>query len=580
MANTLAFPSGMSDTDIMSAAEQEWGSLEGVQMSKVGDKVYLFPKGTTQAQIVNVTGGIKTPTVTPTDTEDVPVAPTIDSDATPVEGDGLTWGETLASAAKRFVPSVGEFAKGVAKGAGFIASDIWKTLESPLDVEIKNKAYEGVEGFTPKTPGSYQSAIGQSMLHIASDLNKRILRTAMGDTLHTQRMTDEELANLKVMTDDLDAQLAGGPTEMIGEYLAENYGSIEGFKKHLAGDPAVVMSDIAGVLMLAGNVSRTEKLAKLAGYADPISLAASTVKAPLKAIQVSSVPSKIYNSAVKFSKKLAIDDPKGISIPELRRVEQLGLEDWITPNVKGLRKVNDKINLINQEIGSLIDRATATGEKMKVEALFEDFDDLKRLHYANNPQGVTAAKQIDAIKKEVIESNKRIDREALTAREAQEFKTSVYKKFRQYYEGEGATPASKEAVQQMASKTKAFIEGLVPEISETNALHSDWKKLRESIEDAAKNTDQSALLPFSSAIKTTAGATTGAMIGGEAGATIGGGIGFTLGFIDSNPTIKANLAIALDKATKLGIDIPTPPILANLASFRMGEYVGQQTQED
>jgi len=528
--STLAFPSSMSTGDMMSAAEKKWGTLDGVVRSRVGDKVYLFPQGTTPEQVSKVTGGTTVAPPTPD------VAPTVEGEPTAVGGG--TWGETLASAAKRFMPSVGEVLKETAEGA--------------------------------KTLITHPVETGKAMLGIVSDLNKRVVKTAMEDPLHADRMSDEELSDLQAITADLDEQLAGGASEMLGGYMYENYGSVEGFKAHLAENPAVVMSDLSTALMGAGVATKTAKLAKIAGYADPVTLAAQSVKLPLRAIQLSGAPSRIYNSAIKFTNKLSVDDT--------RRLEQLGMEDWITPNMKGLRKVNDKINIVNQEIGSLIDRATATGEKIQVDRLFDDFDDLKQTHLAESGEGLKAKKAIEEIEQEIRGANKELGREALSAQEAQRLKVKIYKDLKTYYQREGSVPAGKEAQQMVAKQAREFIEALTPEIKDVNALHSDYKKLWAEVEDAAKKVEKTDLLPFSTAVKATAGAAIGGKLFGAAGATTGGALGFTLGFIDSNPTIKANLAIILDKATKLGIETPTPPALANLASFRMGEYVEQETE--
>ena len=123
-------------------------------------------------------------------------------------GDGLGWGETLGSAAVNFIPSV------VSEVGG-----IWDAVTSPIQ--------------TAKSIGS----LGGALLS-------------------------------KMGVADFDESSA----DALGQYYANKYGSIEGFKKELANNPASILADVATVLTAgAGTVTKLglpAKIAKLGRRAD------------------------------------------------------------------------------------------------------------------------------------------------------------------------------------------------------------------------------------------------------------------------------------------------------------------------
>lgn len=123
-------------------------------------------------------------------------------------GDGLGWGETLSSAAVNFIPSV------VSEVGG-----IWDAVTSPIQ--------------TAKSIG----ALGGALLS-------------------------------KMGVADFDESSA----DALGQYYINKYGSIEGFKKELANNPASILADVATVLTAgAGTVTKLglpAKIAKLGRRAD------------------------------------------------------------------------------------------------------------------------------------------------------------------------------------------------------------------------------------------------------------------------------------------------------------------------
>jgi hypothetical protein len=123
-------------------------------------------------------------------------------------GDGLGWGETLGSAAVNFIPSV------VSEVGG-----IWDAVTSPIQ--------------TAKSIGS----LGGALLS-------------------------------KMGVADFDESSA----DALGQYYVNKYGSIEGFKKELANNPASILADVATVLTAgAGTVTKLglpAKIAKLGRRAD------------------------------------------------------------------------------------------------------------------------------------------------------------------------------------------------------------------------------------------------------------------------------------------------------------------------
>lgn len=121
----------------------------------------------------------------------------------PEGGDGLGWGETLGSAAVNFIPSV------ISEVGG-----IWDAITSPMQ--------------TAKSIG----ALGGALLS-------------------------------KMGVADFDESSA----DALGQYYANKYGSIEGFKKELANNPASILADVATVLTggagVATKLGLPAKIAKL-----------------------------------------------------------------------------------------------------------------------------------------------------------------------------------------------------------------------------------------------------------------------------------------------------------------------------
>ena len=100
------------------------------------------------------------------------------------------------------------------------------------------------------------------------------------------------------------------------------------------------------------------------------------------------------------------------------------------------------------------------------------------------------------------------------------------------------------------------MEEIVPEIKGLNKKYGPMKDLEESLGKAISqriiNRD---IMGIGLPIKAVAGSGAGAAMAGGMGAAVGTGVGLVLGIIDT-PTVKAALAIMIDRMQKAGKIVP------------------------
>lgn len=155
-----------------------------------------------------------------------------------------SWGDVAGSAAANLLPSVGNMIGGVAE-----------TVMHPIDT--------------------------------ATNLGKMIVGAGEAGTEKLAGMVNPELVafNKKINAPSSEQQIASN----VGDYYAQKYGSMEGFKKALAQDPAGVLADAATVLSAGGGAAAKIPALQKAGIAlskagaavDPLALTAKAISAPV-----------------------------------------------------------------------------------------------------------------------------------------------------------------------------------------------------------------------------------------------------------------------------------------------------------
>lgn len=356
--------------------------------------------------------------------------------------------------------------------------------------------------------------------------------------------------------------------DILLEHLEGRYGSVENLKKTIAKDPVGVLVDIGSVVYPAGKaVQITGKAAQLpsvaragatiakAGLAaEPINIAARTAAAPLRiGLKVfKQVPSKLYQSAVKFSTSL--------KPAERAKLTLTGLEEWITPTRKGILKAEKIINELNSEITSGIDAAARTGHKIPVTDLFKNYGHL----YAEaslTGKPLQARKILDRIRRDILKENERLGRAALTPIEAQKLKQSIYRDLETYYSSLREAPIAVKAQKSIAKAAKESLEELIPEIKQLNAREGALIELKEALERSAGRIQNRDLIGIGGPIKVGAG--------GVAASGAGVTAGLLMALLEW-PRTKTALAKVLHTLQQRGIKVRETPIAVRLGLYQAG----------
>ena len=347
--------------------------------------------------------------------------------------------------------------------------------------------------------------------------------------------------------------------------MMARYGSVDDFKKTLSQDPVGVITDVASLLMAGGaavkGVGAGTKVGK-AGAAiekfgaglDPLNIHKKIIMNPVaKTIIRERLPKKLYESGIKFSTTL--------SRQQKDKLINLGLQEGITPNVKGLTNLRDKIDILNNEIDSLIDTAQQTGRTIPITRLFDGFDDLiDNATLSSKPQ--TNINNILNIKKQITSVNKKLARSELTPKEAQKLKRTIYRDLQSYYGKVKNSPASVEAQQKVAMNAKMALEEIVPDIKAVNRRDGDLIELYDAIERASSRIQNRDLIGIGAPIK----GTMGGVFAGPGGAAVGVGLG-----ILDRPVVKSMIAIKLNKLRRKGYNIRNVPAAFRLGAVKSGE---------
>lgn len=362
------------------------------------------------------------------------------------------------------------------------------------------------------------------------------------------------------------------------------YGSYANFKKTIAEDPSRILVDLGSVIApaakgvkvtaAAANLPKIAKTAEViskgAALADPITAgAAGTRKLGAVTSKLTGnvfkglSPTGLYKSATKMSTKL--------SETERGRLAQIALDEGVTPTLKGLDNIDDKISTLDNKIFEMIEDAEKTGTTMPLAKLFKDFDTLKskRLLSSKPKEGIAA---IDRIKKGIIEANAKIQRGRLTPKEAQKLKQTIYKDLNGYYDQVKNSPASVEAQKSVARAAKTFLEEIVPEIKALNKKDGDLISLRRAIEGPASRIANRDIFGLGVTAKVGTGAALGVAGGPEIGALTTAG-GLALGILD-DPVVKSKLAIVLNKLQKEGAKINPDHALIRLGLYEASRLKG------
>ena len=334
------------------------------------------------------------------------------------------------------------------------------------------------------------------------------------------------------------------------EFLKERYGTIDNLKNTISKDPIGVLVDASTILLPIGKTLETAGISskigtiektgsaieKIGQSIDPIT-ATKKVIGKIPKLIPENVPSKLYQSAAKFSTVL--------SQKQRMSITNTALENRIMPTVKGLDKVRNSIDSLNTKISDLIDTADKNNRKIPIGNLFNDF---KKLYNEANLSGepISSRKAITNIKNQIETINESLGKKELLPSEIQTLKKNIYQETENFYSKMMDRPFKIKAKQLIARNAKESLEKIFPEIKQLNKKEGSLIELRNELEKSANRITNRDIFSIGLPIKGGLGAAIGHVPGLISG--------LTLGLIDT-PNVKSKLAIVLNDLRKKNIKI-------------------------
>ena len=341
--------------------------------------------------------------------------------------------------------------------------------------------------------------------------------------------------------------------DAVGQYFADRYGSMDGFKKSLMLDPAGVLSDMSSVFTGGGALLKgagkaatvagaakaggaMEKAAGLAGKAatatDPLTASIQLTGMGVdKALGGLGMAERLYESALKPSTTL--------SPAERANITATGLRERISPTAGGYAKAEKIIDDLNSQIAGDIGKATEQGVTIDPNGIANKaFDGA----YDRFSKQVAPTADVNTVYDTINDFLANHGREPLTAQAAQNLKVGTYKVLKdKAYKGDTLKSAGVETEKALARELKDAIAEKVPPVGPLNARESDLFRLMSQVERATGRSSNWNIFSLPSVA-----------VGGAALDALGPGAAGGLAALMNagrSPAVKSNLAFALNEGT-------------------------------
>ena len=325
----------------------------------------------------------------------------------------------------------------------------------------------------------------------------------------------------------------------MGQFYKDRYGSVDAFKQTAMDDPAGLMLDASMLVAPARAASKVPMVAKITSTVDPINAIARTGQTAMKVIP-EGYAAKLYDSAAKFSNREGFDRNAAI---------RTAMDEGILPTNKGVRKLENRIQILDATLDDLIAEAGASGMKIPVSAIESHIGELRK-----TKGGFRLGRGKDVEKIDKILETWHKDLAALggggrvssvSPEFIQKFKQSAYGdvNWNAKRPGAKASRIEEDTYKAMARGAKDAISEAIPEASEINKLLGQLLELQPELIKATGRIDKHNMIGLDTSFKTGAGAAIGIAAGSPG---IGTGIGMALSMI-GNPRIKPRVALALKR---------------------------------
>ena len=460
--------------------------------------------------------------------------------ANPAQADGK---KPMADIVREKMPegydfSFGRMVGNIPESGGKLVSDISTAIAHPVDTA---KAVGNVAlGAVDKSAETLAESLPESWSRNINKFNNYLVDLG----LPLERLPDNP--------DDMDFEHTKYADSLI-DFFGERYGSKDAFLRTLETDPIGTLSDATGLLMGAGSIA--PKLGKVGAAVDPVNI---TVRGTGKAITnipgIKELPSKLYQSAAKFGTT--------VSPAKRKAMTETALANQVMPRSAGVAKLDDLIDSLNTQIDDFVAETALSGEKVPRRVIYQYINRVKNEVGGMNLDATKDVEKINRLINSFEDHLDNIGKKELTAKDLQDLKRSTYKSIdfdKKKMKGSQAVEKTRKAI---ARAAKEEIEKLIPEVKQLNAKEGDLIELKEALEKAANRIENRDLIGIGMPIK----GGLGAMVGGTPGAAAA----ITVGLFDT-PTVKAKLALILDKIQKM--DIPNDRKLAIRA--QVAKFLGR-----
>jgi hypothetical protein len=257
---------------------------------------------------------------------------------------------------------------------------------------------------------------------------------------------------------------------------------------------------------------------------------------------------RLSESALKIAPSVSEAERQAAIDTQLGRTGERGY----LPTRKGNAGLSEDMAATHAKVEQIVDDLTKSGEKIKREDAIKGIDS-SIAEYSKLPPEVAKhyTEPLETIKAEYQSGNPE-----MTPREVQDMKKTIYRLHSGDYEKDTIAKVKAEGEKAIAKTAKEELKRLNPEIKSLNAKNSAQIKLKEALERAShriRNMDLSRV-----GIRSGIGGIVGYAAGGWHGAKVGF-LAFLAAQVLDDPVVKARLAIALDKASRIGEKVATDP---------------------
>jgi hypothetical protein len=389
--------------------------------------------------------------------------------------------------------------KNVPSSVGKIATDVWSAVSDPIG--------------TGKAIGSLAQSTGNMLGRKAAELTT-------GQDFPAGLLRDETVAQATI------------------QGAKDRYGSIDALKRTAMEDPAGMMLDVSGVGALGA--SAAPRIGRMvAGAAEPITVAgniARTVgKGAMQIPGVRALPDYLYNKAAKWSTTLTPD--------ERLRLNRTAMTEGIRPTEGGVRKVQNRIEILDETLNELITKSSATGKPIRLDEVFRYLQDLRRTKGGVRIGGADDVAEIDRLTSTFMNDMHDQGKTMVTLKELQNLKTEAYKSVNYSAKRNVNAPIEEDFMKTVARGAKDTIVENLPEAADINKRLSDLYNLEPAMRRSAGRMANNNIGGIGAPLKITAGNAVGNALGMPGAGTT---IGAVMGLIEM-PAFKATAAIILNK---------------------------------